>query len=359
MLDKIITHEKGKKFIRFANADGKRWVVPLENMQVALNLYQPSGVRGKVLKNLLPLLHSLAPVRKAIKAESLNCALQEELQAVLQKIFGTGDIEFSIFEGTPSVHQKITIQLSRGRKILGYCKASDKGDILSLFEQETKTLCTLARRGIKDIPEALFCGTLSNGVHIFVQSTKKSNRSRTPHKWGCLHEGFLYTLHEKTKQRILFEHSDYHHTLQTLQKHLGWLPAEDEKSTVAAAIEKILKKYSNKEVEYSAFHGDFTPWNMFVEEGRLFVFDFEYAALTYPAGLDRYHFELQTAIFEKRLSAEEIAAYMQRCAWVEREKFTMYLLSMLSQYTLREKGVVGGDVAHSFGLWFYLLKAFD
>lgn len=36
-------------------------------------------------------------------------------------------------------------------------------------------------------------------------------------------------------------------------------------------------------VEYGVYHADFTPWNMSVEEGQLFVFDWEYASLTYPA----------------------------------------------------------------------------
>ena len=110
MFNKILTlgNNNGGAFIRFGNADGKHWVVPVKNMQVALNLYQPSGIKGKLVKALLPFLYWLSPVRKAIKAESLNSTLQDELKKLLEKIFGK-NIEFSIFEGTPCVHQKTTI----------------------------------------------------------------------------------------------------------------------------------------------------------------------------------------------------------------------------------------------------------
>lgn len=357
MLNKIITNNNEGAFLRFGNADGKHWVVPVKNMQVALNLYQPSGVKGKLVKTLLPFLYWLSPVRKAIKAESLNCSLQDELKKILEEIFGE-NIEFSIFEGTPCVHQKTTIQLSRGKEILGYCKASDNEEILSLFEKESALLRTLEEKGVTGIPRALFCGTLSNGLHIFVQSTTKTTHSKVVHQWGALQEGLLATLHGKTKQTILFEKSDYYKTLTALQEHLDWLPATADRVVIETTIAGVLAKYRGKEVEYSACHGDFTPWNMFVEGKELFVFDFEYATLTYPAGLDRYHFELQTANFEKRMTAEEQIDYLKACNWVEREKLVMYLLDIISRFTVREKGEVKGDVAHSFTIWNKILTTF-
>ena len=357
LLDKILTHNSSEEFIRFGNADGKHWVVPVKNMQVALNLYQPSGVKGKLVKTLLPFLYWLSPVRKAIKAESLNSTLQDELKKLLEKIFGE-NIEFSIFEGTPCVHQKTTIQLSRGKEILGYCKASDNEEILSLFEKESALLRTLEEKGVTGIPRALFCGTLSNGLHIFVQSTTKTTHSKVVHQWGALQEGLLATLHGKTKQTILFEKSDYCRTLTALQEHLDWLPATADRVVIATTIAGVLAKHRGKEVEFSAYHGDFTPWNMFMEGKELFVFDFEYAALTYPSGLDRYHFELQTANFEKRMTAKEQIDYLKACNWVEREKLVMYLLDIISRFTVREKGEVKGDVAHSFTIWNKILTTF-
>lgn len=352
LLHKIITDGNNRCY-RITNTDGKSWLLPAKNMRAALGLYQPSGRNGKLLKALFPWLHHLPLVRKAIKAETLHCALQEELQEILQKVFGTKELEFAIFEGTPCVHQKITMQVSLGKKILGYCKASDNKEILSLFEKEASILEQLAKQGITNIPQALFCGTMSNGVHIFVQSTTKTTCSKAVHKWCNLHEEFHATLHEKTKQQLPFEESDYYHSIIALQEHLDWLPAHTDRKVVATAIAGVMAEYSGRIVEFSAFHGDFTPWNMFTENNKLFVFDFEYSALTYPQMFDKIHFALQTAIFEKKMQKEEIATELIRD--FDKERIVMYLLDIIARFTLRENGPVNGDT-QLFEIWDYLLK---
>ena len=357
-LDKIVDLTGGEKFIRFGNADGKYWIVPAHYMRTALNLYQPSGTKGKLVKALLPRLHWLPPVRKVIHANSINCRLNSELHSLLCKVFGVQDIEFSIFEGTPSVHQKITMQLSLGKRILGYCKMSDSCEIKALFEREASILECLADKGVTDIPHALYCGTLCSGTHIFVQSTVKTGASKVVHEWGVLQERFLSLMQEKTKVILPFEESDYYRTLTALQEHQEWLPQNIDCNIVAKAIAIIKDKHYGREVEFCACHGDFTPWNMFVEKGRLFVFDFEYTALSYPAGLDRYHFFTQTAVFEKHWGVDEIVTFMQQKTgkWIDKEIYAMYLLDVISRFTMREGGKVTGNAAAPFLLWGKLLK---
>lgn len=358
IINNILDFTGGEKFYRFGNADGKFWIVPVQGMCTAMNLYQPSGIKGKMVKALLPCLHLLLPVRKAIKAETMNCRLNSELHNLLCKVFDVQEIEFAIFEGTPSVHQKITMQLSQGNRILGYCKLSTNNDIKELFEKEYRTLDRLGNSGVTGIPKALHCGTLSNGMHVFVQSTEKRASSRVIHEWSALQEEFLAQLHEKTKAVLLFEESNYYTTLSTLEQHLEWLPQEIDHQAVGNAINAIKEKYCGKKVVFCACHCDFTPWNMFANGYELFVFDFEYAAMSYPAGLDRCHFFTQTAVFEKHWGMDEISAYMESDAgrWIDRQLYAMYLLDVISRFTMREGGTVTGEAAKPFVLWGKLLK---
>ena len=357
-LDNILDFTGGKRFYRFGNADGKYWIVPAHGMRTALNLYQPSGIKGKLVKALLPYLHWIAPVRKAIKAETFNCRLNNELHALLCKVLDVNEIEFSIFEGTPSVHQKITMQLNVGSKISGYCKLSDSNDIKELFEKESEVLNRLHKNGVAGIPKALYCGTLGCGMHIFVQSTEKQASSKVIHEWSALQEEFLAQLHEKTKETVLFEESGYYTTLAALEEHLEWLPQNIDSRIVAKAINTVKERLCGTMVEYGACHGDFTPWNMFANGKELFVFDFEYAAMSYPTGLDRYHFFTQTAVFEKHWGADEIIAYIDSTAgkWIEKEFYTMYLLDVISRFTMREGGKVVGCAAAPFALWDKVLE---
>ena len=44
-IDKILRF-RGEVFYRLMNGDGKVWLMPARNMRVAMNLYQPSGIKG-------------------------------------------------------------------------------------------------------------------------------------------------------------------------------------------------------------------------------------------------------------------------------------------------------------------------
>lgn len=359
ILNNILDFKGGEKFYRFGNADGKYWIMPARGMHTAMNLYQPSGTKGRMVKSLLPYLHVLPPVRKIIHAQTLHCRLNKELEKLLCGLFGTEELEFGIFEGTPSVHKKVTMQLSNGKKILGYCKLSNSDEIKKLFEKESVILKSLAEKGIRNIPNAMYCGTLDNSTHILVQSTVKTASSQNIHKFGHMHEDFLSQLHKKTRQRVLFEESDCFRTLETLENHLDWLPDNIDEGIILKAISDIRKRYCGCEVEFSAYHGDFTPWNMFVEKKELFVFDFEYAGMSYPKGLDRYHFFTQTAIFEKNWGADDIIAFIENgnCKWIDKLLYKIYLLDMVSRFTMRENGKVNGEAAKPFELWGKILES--
>lgn len=358
ILLKFLHTDSNKQFYQFSNTDGKTWLMPSRNMRIAMNLYQPSGRNGKLVKNWFPWLHKVPLVRNVIHAEKLCCGMKEELRLLLEQLFQEKELEFSVFCGTPCVHQKITIQLSKEKRILGYCKLSDSEEVARLFQSEAKVLEYLAKQGLTGIPRCLYCGELCKGIHLFVQSTTKSMQSQVPHEWNVLHESFLKELHEKTKQKIKFDETDYYKTLLNLQHHLDWLPSTINRIAVETAIAKIMAAHGKQMVEFSAYHADFTPWNMFVESERLFVFDWEYAQLTYPPRLDRYHFFTQTVHFEKHWTFQQIVEYMQseQGVWIDKDMYLQYLLDVMSRFTLREKGKVTRDVAGSFNLWINLLE---
>lgn len=349
--------DSDNRFYRFSNADGKTWIMPARNMRIAMNLYQPSGRNGKLVKALFPWLHGVPFVRKVIRAERLRCKLSDKLEQLLCRLFHEEEVEFSIFGGTPCVHQKVTIQLSKGCRILGYCKATSSNEVAALFRNEADLLERLKRQGMDGMPQALYCDELTEGISLFVQSTIKTQQSKVPHEWGSLHEQFLNELQRRTLREIEFEKSDYYRTLQNLLTHLDWLPPFMNRTAVEKAIDNVINFYKGKRIDFSAYHADFTPWNMFVENGRLFVFDWEYARMTYPPMLDRYHFFTQTAIFEKHWQGKEIIKFIQSpdANWINRESYILYLLDIISRFTVREKGTVKGDIARSMKVWNDLL----
>lgn len=358
LLDFIINVGKGSVFFSFSNVDGKRWIMPAKNMRLAMNLYQPSGRKGKLLKALFPWLYKIQFIKKVVHAEKLTCRLNPDFELLLCNLFKRDNVEFAIFCGTPSSHQKITIQISKDDNILGYCKVTGSDEVTSLFQNEANLLNSLSKQGIECIPQSLYCGRLKEQVYIFVQTTRKTKKSKVVHQWTPFHEKFLYDLQRKTIREIKFEDSDYYKSVQNLLLHLDWLPKFADKEVIRTQINNTLNQYSGVIVKFSAYHADFTPWNMFVEKGKLFVFDWEYAQKTYPPFLDKYHYFTQTAIFESHWSEKEILKYIESAdgKWIDKNTYCMYLLDIISRYTLREKGNIGKDLECCFRIWLKLLS---
>lgn len=359
-LKQLLKQGEGETYYSFANADGKRWWMPVRHMAVGMNLYQPSGTKGKLLKRGLPWLHWNPVVRKVLHAERIQLALGDELRELLERIFGQQELEFAIFGGTPCVHQKITMQISRNTRILGYVKVTESKEIYGIFEHEKKILDTLYSQGMKHVPKCLYCGSLKNGLYLFVQSTVKTLQSEVVHAWGERHERFLKNLMAHTRQIVRFEDSDFYRDLNILEERLSVL---GNPKVLYQAIQEIKEQYTGQEVEFSAFQADFTPWNMFVEKGQLFVFDWEYARLTYPAYLDYFHFWIQTEIFEAHLTAEQIVRHYtanrgKLQAMFENPDWALqcYLLAIISIYLQREQGILEQATIKRIDLWMTLLE---
>lgn len=354
--DVVLTEGKGNRYYRLMNADDKVWLMPTRRMRMAMHLYQPGGKKGKLLKALFPYLHFLSPVRRLAHAEEIHCCMTDDLKALCSNLFQVDDLEYSLFCGTPGVHRKITIQLSIQGRILGYLKVTEREEIAQLFHREARLLQTLAEKQVKNIPACLYVGEWK-GVYLFVQDTTKTPDSRLLHEWSEYQERFLEELHRVTVRQIRFEESDYYQTLSELKQHIHWLPKGIDTSGLMIEIDLVLAERSGITVQYSVYHADFTPWNMFLQDGHLFVFDWEYAHMTYPPKLDKYHFLIQSAIFEKRWGTDDIFTNVlsQKELSIDWEECKLYLLDMIARFTLREKGNVTGDVEHAMRIWVELL----
>ena len=362
-LKQILKFGEGEPFFSFANADGKRWLMPARNMCTAMNLYQPSGPKGKLVKQGLPWLYWNPVVLHLLHAERLRLALSDELRALLEHVFEVQNPEFSIFCGTPCVHQKITLQISCGSRIVGYVKVTASEAIREVFEHERLILSTLHDKGIDQVPRCLYCGTLSCGLHVFIQTTRKTAHSRVIHSWEAMHSRFFDRLAMQTRQTALFEQTDFDYDLNRLEGRLSQLPGA---SIVEKAMAEVRYYYAGCEVEFSAFQADFTPWNMFEEGGELFVFDWEYARLTYPPRLDYFHFRIQTSIFEQHLPADVICAGFEadgdRLNGIYGDyRFSLkcYLLAVMSLYVNRESGTISRDTYNRLAFWVKMLEQLE
>ena len=355
LLHQILLKDGDKKMMRLANADGKVWIVPMQDIKTGLDLYQPSGWKGRWLKRLLPFVGKWKVVRQLLHFETFEGRLSPTLVDAITQTFGSGNFEYSIFGGTPGARQKVTIQVFQGHRILGYVKVTDQTDVADSFLHEAQLLKDLKQKGVKGIPEALACGETTDGLHYFAQTTTKSRHSTYPHQWTAQHETFVAQLHDATKTVLRYEETDFFRMMHVLRDRMGWLNDKQQR-IVQQTLEVAEKPLLGKTVEWSAYHGDFTPWNMFVEGGELFVFDWEYALRTFPPHLDRYHYLTQTLFFENHCSADDIFAFFKKCDnHFDKNHYLCYLLATISIYLSRESDQSGVERIVMMDIWTRIL----
>lgn len=283
----------GIGYYQMANASGKVWFMPLKAFRMGMMLYHPGSWRGKVFKNLCLWFHNV-PVCKNFFGKQISLQLQSELLLTINKLFHVGNLDLAIFCGTPSVHQKITIQVSSQKQVLGYVKVSDQLEIGNIFEHEKTVLDTMHLKGISHIPVCKYCGKMSNGLYLFVQDAEKSQRMKHVISFSPLHRDILDVWKVQTQQTVLFEDTDFAKYLQNLSMYLdGFLP--DDQPLIEKCLASIQQYYGTGEVTFSLYHGDFTPWNSYVVSKAVYAFDFEYARWLCPPYMDVCHFILQSA----------------------------------------------------------------
>jgi hypothetical protein len=208
----------------------------------------------------------------------------------LSDVFGENDLHYTFFTGTDSPHRKVAVQIMGvDGSIKGFAKVSANPAVKPLLEHEAETINHLNTLDLKTalIPVVLYIGEIG-GACALVTDTLKTAQSRTSTKLTEAHVAFLLELAEKTAVS---------ETAST-----DWVVSEL-RSQYAAIIDRLseewkgrldqafgcLEGYEWKWGARSLSHGDFTPWNTFFVGDNLYVFDWEYASMSFPANYDLAH----------------------------------------------------------------------
>lgn len=136
--------------------------------------------------------------------------------------------------------------------------------------KECENLNYLREKSVDSIPEVLFRCDLDD-LKLFCQSSVKDKSGQTIDRMTEKHWLFLANLYNKTRIVIKFEETDYYALLKQVKKNAVVLK-ETDLEIVQRACELISKKYNNSTVEFGFYHGDFTPWNTVIENGKIKVF---------------------------------------------------------------------------------------
>ena len=331
------------------NPDGTiRWLVPATcRRPVFLKLYNGSGWRGWLFRSYFRVGYALGLRRLAVSGSVDVHGQKDELFDGLLSRFPSS--EYAIFTGTVGENRKAVFALTDGQNKDWFFKLPLTGKSEKLVEREAAVLHELGALSFEkmEVPSAEKYGT---GVLV---SSVRPSRPGNSFRLQNAHYEALAELSGQTKLYLPLASLS---VWKEIGKNLKTLETLEIKNNLPEAkIKKLcrglIQIYSSFEAgakwPTSISHGDFTPWNMYVSDKKLHVYDWELSARQ-PLLYDAFHFVFQSGILIERASFDTI---WERAQALKSEKtvrqilgndgalfeqfFRFYLLRNVSYYLVR------------------------
>lgn len=364
LLNKLFKEsEKDKEYIVFHHSD-KTWVMPSENLEPALEMYQPSTMKGKVLKSCIKLFHTNEKILHKLGCEKKKLSFNVDILSYLQKTINEKNIYIAAYMGDTTTKQnnKATLQVYNDQRIFCYVKVSEEPEVLENFSREIDSLKYLEEKGITNIPKVLGDGGIQ-GLRVFVQSTDKPLKQQVRLEFGRKQVEFIDNIVKKTEKNIRYEASQFYESIQYLKSVTAEFK-EQEQSVIKEAVRQVETYAQEKGLEFAFSHGDYTPWNVYYADGKLFAFDFEYCYQTMPCYMDVFHYFTQFSIMGQHNDAEKTILLYQRNQeklkeYIENPDivYVCYLLHIIAFYHNRTEEMTE-QVKQQMKVWIELLEHF-
>lgn len=334
-------------------SNARWWLLPMQNRHVIISglaLFQPILRSAQLMKQGAAGLARFGLARVWAKP-----TLYIAGESIIGHYFGDQPLTYAYFTGTDSPHRKVAIQVmdTEGR-IKGYAKLTRNPQVRQLLMHEAATLEQLNGLGLQTayVPKVLFAGDHGDST-LLVTDTLKSSRTPTMTQFTAAHRAFVQELAQNTAAAHPVHAGDiakdFRARFDRIRPHL-------EKTWRRRLNDAIgtLEAQPMLQLDAGLSHGDFTPWNTFMADGRLYVFDWEYAEQARPTSNDIIHFVLnqpQTRCLPVRAKIETaMASLLQKWTGIQRETIPALLRIYLLTQSLRQIERLPDSMKHS-GTW--------
>jgi hypothetical protein len=296
----------------FNNPNGTmRWVYPISLKHPSfLTLYNASGWKSKVIQMAFKTTFKLGLQSKISKGKFTFFTSVNNKVEVLTKESKADN--YSIFTGTVGENRKVIIEVNRNKKTTNFIKVPLGVKSEKLVQREKEQLLKFGKLELKNsiIPTI----TISKNPKVAILSNvQPSGNFYTSNELTKVHLNVLAEWYNKSKtQTYISELTEY----QLIKKNITNLSAYPKPAnnlnieTVNRLIDGLQKWFQeideSQMITVGMAHFDFTPWNMYVTEKQLHVYDWELSKTDLPLLYDAFHFIFQAGILIKRSTFEDL-----------------------------------------------------
>ena len=296
---------KGKKFIYINNPDGTmRWLIPAANHEPShLALYNAESLKARIYKTVSRLLFSIG------LGEWLGTSafyVEQNLEKDVKTIYRIHDDEqYVVFTGTRGNNRKVVLAISNGTKVTHFIKIPISKKSQELVENETNMLKQLSKY---DFTTLSIPRVADSRIKAYTRLTNVKPATTIPaQRISDIHIRALTEIYSFSHERKAIAECA---AWATVVKNMEWMQREHELTNglnefkTRRVIHLLNKLYyalnTGEAIPVSISHGDFTPWNMYCDEKRLYVYDWELSENGIPMLFDLYHFIFQSQVMVHR-----------------------------------------------------------
>jgi len=290
---RISATEKGRKIYQLQNPDGSpRWMWNAENPNPDfLRFYAVSSLRSKVFSILIKTIFFLKLQHLFFKKNSFS-VIEDDSHILVPYLKS----HFALFTGTEGPNRKLVLFSNQQ-----FVKIALNENSSSLLAQEKSMLNQVKGGQYLEIPSPKNIG---NGILALSDLGSRGKRINT---FTPLHAKALQELTQnKHRENILFGKTEiYQNCLQNLEieKEISF---DQVPKQLVENLATLANSLSRQYIPTHFAHGDFTPWNCFVEGEKIRLYDFELAHENMPFGFDAFHFVMQQGILVDHLPYKAI-----------------------------------------------------
>lgn len=274
-----------------------RWVFPTGLKKPSfLSFYNSSGWKANLLSSMLRFAYRLGlgqwfhsgtfTIRQntPLKVESWLADIPHE--------------SYSIFTGTVGPNRKLLVELNTAGVSTHFVKIAISDLSSKLIGTEVSSIKKIQALHLKsmDVPRLVKSSDLKYAVYSNINpDVDEASKELSP-----VHLNALTELYERTAH---CQHSDMNGFKQLIVKMTSELVVDEriaDSKRMIAMLRGLADKLSTDIVPFAMTHFDFTPWNMYSDGKKLYVYDWELSQRKAPVLYDIFHYAFQKGILVDR-----------------------------------------------------------
>ena len=272
------------------NPDGSpRWICNAKSKEpLFLKFYLIESMKSQLIALTIKAIFFLGLQKVIFKTIKTNFKILKEDSA---PIINISKDNWALFTGTVGPNNKILIY-KKGKNKSSFYKIANSEKALSLIKKEEKAINEL--EAIKPITF-----TFPKADRIRRKILKLEDISlfgtRTT-RFGHLHQLVLDEMYTKTSKSI---EANALPIFNSCLLKLHRLEECNDMRIPKGMLKKLrimLDAMRHKTIAVGFSHGDFTPWNMYVKNEKLAIYDWELATSLMPIGYDAFHYIIQQGV---------------------------------------------------------------